>query len=96
MHIRATRFSFAPLCHHSVEQAVSHRARSPVQFGSCRARAPVSLLLICDHPGALCTFGWPVFHFLPCAIVRSGTLCEGARSGRAISFEGARISFAIV
>ena len=52
------------------------RLTGHIWVGSFRLRAPVSVLLSCDRPGTLCTFRWPVFHFLPCGIVQSGASCR--------------------
>ena len=71
---------FVPLWHCSVGCPVSHRVRSPDQACSgrvrpFRSRAPISVFLSCDRPGALCTFGQPVFHLITCGIVPSTAPC---------------------
>ena len=52
-----------------------------IRFELFHSWAPVSVLLSCDHLGALCTFGWPLCRFLPCGIVWSSAPCEVARPG---------------
>ena len=46
------------------------------RVGSFGTRAPVSDLLSCDRPGALCTSERPVCLLLPCASVWSGVPCR--------------------
>jgi len=52
------------------------RPTGHVRFGLFRSRVPILGLLDCDHLGALCTFGWPIFHLLPCGIIWSGAPCR--------------------
>ena len=108
VHVRAGRLPFAPMCVRSGGRAVSCRVRASVRVGSFGPRAPVSDLLSCDRPGALCTSGRAVCRLLPCASVRVGravsrrvmafvpvgVLGEGVRSGRVVWPDGARVRFA--
>lgn len=79
VHIHAAYFSFPPLCLHSVRCVVLHLWGCPmkwIRFRSFFLRATISNLISCGRSGALCTFVPPIFHFLPCAFIRSGAPCH--------------------
>jgi len=75
VHVWAACFPLPPMWHRSVGCAMWGHPIGHVWVRSFRSRAPVLFLLGCDHPGALCTFGWPVCYFLPCGIIRSDATC---------------------
>ena len=57
--------------------AMQGRLTERVQVRLFCSMAPISVLISCDCPGALCTFERPIYCFLPCFIfIRSGTSCR--------------------
>ena len=70
-----------------------------IRFRSFHFMECVSNFLSCDSLGALCTFLMLVFHFPPCAFVKSSASSRAVcghpmKHVRVISFEGGHIKLA--